>query len=220
MITGYNTDVEFDGRIFHVQTEDKGRANPMVESLVYSGGEILTTRRLPYEDLAASEEYSEEAVMKLMEGQHQDLIREIQNGKFDPEGPKPFGYNIITNRSLDEVVLEFLHSRVREEPISLELIDEQVIQEGTRPTVRMKVVERETRIPVAAAEVAIRLISTNGEPRELFSASSDEEGFLEASFEVPSLPGADTALIVSAEAGGQRAEVRQFVVKGRPESAT
>jgi len=140
MITGYNTDVEFDGRIFHVQTEDKGREHPMVESLVYSGGEILTTRRLPYEELAGSTEYSEEAVMKLMEGQHQELIREIRNGQFDPEGPKPFGYNIITNRSLDEVVQDFLSHEVGVERIRLEMEQQQVFVEGTRPTVSLRVV--------------------------------------------------------------------------------
>ena len=44
MITGFNTDVEYDGRTFHVQTEDRGQRNPVVESLVYSGGEIVATR--------------------------------------------------------------------------------------------------------------------------------------------------------------------------------
>ena len=36
------------------------------------------------------------------------MIRDIRNGKFDPDGPKPFGYNIVSNRSLDEVVLDYL----------------------------------------------------------------------------------------------------------------
>jgi hypothetical protein len=220
VITGFNTDVDHEGRVFHVQTEDKGLENPVVESLIYCGGEIISSRQLPYERPAETDEAAEKCIQRLMETQHQEMIRDIRNGKYDKEAPKPFGSNIITNRSLDEVVLEFLHSRVREEPINLELIDEQVIQEGTRPTVRMKVVEGKTQIPVAAAEVHIQLISTEGEPQDLFSASSDEEGFLEASFEIPYLPGADTALILSAEAGGQRAEVRQLVVKGRSESAT
>jgi hypothetical protein len=215
VITGFNTDVDHEGRVFHVQTEDKGLENPVVESLIYCGGEIVSSRQKPYERPADTDEAAEREIQRLMESQHQEMIRDIHNGKYDKEAPKPFGSNIITNRSLDEVVLEFLHSRDREETIRLELIDEQVIQEGTRPTVRLKVFEEETQIPVPAAEVHVRLISTEGQPQELFSASSDEEGFLEASFEVPSLPGADTALILSAEAGGQRAELRQLVVKGR-----
>ena len=58
MITGFNTDVDFDGRVFHVQTEDKGRENPTIESLVYSRGEIVAARNTRYEDLNESSDYS------------------------------------------------------------------------------------------------------------------------------------------------------------------
>jgi len=213
MITGNNTDVEFDGRIFHVQTEDKGRANPMVESLVYSGGEILTTRRLPYDELANSAEYSEEAVMKLMEDQHQDLIREIRNGKFDPEGPKPFGYNIITNRSLDEVVQDFLSQEVGVERIRLEMEQQQVFVEGTQPTVQLKVVAESSDRPVGGIRVTIKLISTKERPKELFSEVTDSEGRVEATFEVPELAGANAAILCQAEAPGNSAEIKQLIRK-------
>ena len=53
MITGYNTDVEFDGVVYHVQTEDKGVETPIILSLVYSGGAILASKRSPYDDLVA-----------------------------------------------------------------------------------------------------------------------------------------------------------------------
>ena len=213
MITGYNTDVEFDGRIFHVQTEDKGRSNPMVESLVYSGGEILTTRRLPYEELAGSTEYSEEAVMKLMEGQHQELLREIRNGKFDPEGPKPFGYNIITNRSLDEVVQDFLSQEVGVERIRLEMEQQQVFVEGTRPTVSLRVVAESSDRPVGGIRVTVKLISTKERPKELFSDVTDQDGRVEAIFDVPELAGANAAILCQAEAPGNSAEIKQLIRK-------
>jgi hypothetical protein len=213
MITGYNTDVEFDGRIFHVQTEDKGRENPMVESLVYSGGEILTTRRLPYEELAGSTEYSEEAVMKLMEGQHQELLREIRNGKFDPEGPKPFGYNIITNRSLDEVVQDFLSQEVGVERIRLEMEQQQVFVEGTQPTVSLRVVAESSDRPVGGIRVTVKLISTKERPKELFSEVTDQDGRVEAIFDVPELAGANAAILCQAEAPGNSAEIKQLIRK-------
>ena len=34
MITGFNTDVRHNNRVFHIQTEDKGDASPEIESLV------------------------------------------------------------------------------------------------------------------------------------------------------------------------------------------
>ena len=54
MITGFNTDVEHDGVVYHVQTEDKGLDSPLILSLVYSGGAILASKRSPYEDLIAA----------------------------------------------------------------------------------------------------------------------------------------------------------------------
>ena len=51
MITGFNTDVKYRGLVYHVQTEDKGKDNPLIETLIYKGGEILASRRLPYAEL-------------------------------------------------------------------------------------------------------------------------------------------------------------------------
>ena len=53
MITGYNTDVRHGEVVYHVQTEDKGAANPFIESLVYVGGQVLASKRASYADLLA-----------------------------------------------------------------------------------------------------------------------------------------------------------------------
>jgi hypothetical protein len=42
MITGQNSEVLHNDRAFHVQTEDKGRSNPMLESFI-----ILAARCSP-----------------------------------------------------------------------------------------------------------------------------------------------------------------------------
>jgi hypothetical protein len=213
MITGFNTDVEHDGRVFHVQTEDKGRGNPVVESLVYSGGEILTTRKTAYEELASSDGYSEAAVTKLMEEQHQTLIREIRNGQFDPEGPKPFGYNIITNRSLDEVVIDFLAQEVGVERIRLELENQQVFIEGTEPTLKLRVIAEASDRPVAGIKVTVKLISTKDRPQELASGSTDRHGRVKAKIEIPRLEEANAAILCQVEAAGNSAEIKQLVRK-------
>ena len=84
MITGFNTDVKHRGVVYHVQTEDKGTANPMIETLIYKGGEILGSRRLPYANLAKVGD--EPAITKLMEDQHKAMIIEVKRGRFDPAG--------------------------------------------------------------------------------------------------------------------------------------
>ena len=211
MITGFNTDVDSQGRVFHVQTEDKGLDNPVVESLVYCGGEIIESRRHSYADLTEAGEASEDEILMRMEAQHQGLIREIRNGVFDTEEPKPFGHNLVSNRSLDEVVLEFLQDEEGLGPLALELVEDVVLHQGSRPELAMLVVEESTRRPVAGAQVKLTLISTRDKPLELYAGVSNPEGLIEASFELPEITEADLAVLCRASAAGRRTVLRQLV---------
>lgn len=219
MITGFNTDVEYEERVFHVQTEDKGRGNPVVESLVYSGGEIVASRRASYAELARSAEYSEVEVLKRMESQHQALIRDIRNGRFDPEGPKPFGSQIISNRSLDEVIMDFLAQEAAVERIRIELVGGETLEEGTRPVLRVQVVALSSDRPVSGARVAFKMISTLDRPREVFAGETNPEGWVEAALDLPVLPGGNAAILCQAEVGDSNAEIQCLVRKREPSGA-
>ncbi len=112
MITGFNTDVEHAGKKFHVQTQEQGRSNPVVETLVYAGGEIVTFVTNSYADIVEASGQTREAVFERMEVQHEMLIRQILTGKFD-QAPRSYGHNVVTRRSLDEVVLDYLDDSVQ-----------------------------------------------------------------------------------------------------------
>jgi hypothetical protein len=106
MITGFNTDVQVKGVVYHVQTEHKGPENPLIETLVYRGGEILGSRRLPYRELI-QDETDEKAITKLMEDQHKGMIQEVRRGKYDAA----LDQAVVEDLSLDELVLAYLASR-------------------------------------------------------------------------------------------------------------
>ena len=82
MITGYNTDVEHDGVVYHVQTEDKGRDTPIILSLVYTGGQILVSKRAPYNDLLASD-FSEATLAERLKRQHRLICAAINAGRIE-----------------------------------------------------------------------------------------------------------------------------------------
>ena len=82
MITGFNTDIEHDGVIYHVQTEDKGLDTPIILSLVYAGGTILASKRAPYEDLIA-EGFSDEALAERLKRQHRLICAAIHSGRIN-----------------------------------------------------------------------------------------------------------------------------------------
>ena len=213
MITGFNTDVQHDGRVFHVQTEDKGLENPVMETLVYTGGEIVTSRRGSYAVFATDPRCTEMEIARRMEAQHQSVIREILSGRLDPEGPKPFGYNIITNRALDEVVLDFLSHQLGLDQIRLELDAQPVFTEGSEPAVGVRVMAEASDRPVAGAKVTVKLLSTREKPRELFSGVTGSDGRIEAHFKIPEMPGANAAILLQADAAGANAEIKQLVLK-------
>ena len=108
MITGFNTDVKYKGVVYHVQTEDKGAQNPLIETLIYKGGEILASRRLPYSDLIKGSG-DEAAITRLMEDQHKGMIMEVKRGRFEP--PAPGDRTMVEDLSLDELVLAYLAGR-------------------------------------------------------------------------------------------------------------
>jgi hypothetical protein len=82
VITGYNTDIEFDGVTYHVQTEDKGLQRPIILSLVYDRGTILASKRLPYDDLLEGE-LDEDALAARLQRQHKLICAAIQAGRIE-----------------------------------------------------------------------------------------------------------------------------------------
>jgi hypothetical protein len=132
VITGFNTDIEHEGVVYHVQTEDKGLESPLILSLVYSGGAILASKRSPYEDLIASG-FNEEALAQRLKRQHRLICAAINAGRIEdlkrmgerPEGkvaqtetaaPLP---EIVDNAS-DYVLLTETPSQVSQEGLEAE----------------------------------------------------------------------------------------------------
>jgi hypothetical protein len=82
VITGFNTDVEHEGVVYHVQTEDKGLKSPLLLSLVYVGGTILASKRTPYEDLIASG-FDEKKLADRLQRQHKLICAAIKAGRIE-----------------------------------------------------------------------------------------------------------------------------------------
>ena len=82
MISGFNTDVQHEGHVYHVQTEDCGVDNPAFESLVYVGGTIVAKKRTPY-SVHLSSGATEDAIAALLKRQHQVMIAAIKAGRIE-----------------------------------------------------------------------------------------------------------------------------------------
>ena len=107
MIIGFNTDIQYRDETFHIQTEDKGKNNPTIETLVYHSGEILLSRRISYGHLSEKPNL-EKKIKIMMKNQHDQVIRELKEGKFlhliSMETQE------IIDMTLDEMVINYLNS--------------------------------------------------------------------------------------------------------------
>ena len=166
MITGFNTDIEHDGVVYHVQTEDKGLDTPIILSLVYSGGTILASKRAPYEDLIASG-FSDEVLAERLKRQHRLICAAIHSGRIDDlkkmtrsarEQAAPVAEAVTTAPVAEEFEIE---DEVEErQPVVEEFEFEYgpITQEWTPPTPRVEepvvenVEETTTEFEVAAAD--------------------------------------------------------------------
>ncbi len=84
MIAGFNTDVEYNGEIYHVQTEDKGLRTAMIVSLVYQGGTILASKRSSYSDLLVDGVVTDKkALTERVHKQHKLICAAIKAGRIE-----------------------------------------------------------------------------------------------------------------------------------------
>ncbi len=89
---GFNTEIKRLAAVFHVQTQDVGPSARSVESLIYKSGRLLSSRKTDYTSSLASPQFPAR-VQQIMEEQHNGILREIAEGRFDhfltPEERRP-----------------------------------------------------------------------------------------------------------------------------------
>ncbi len=88
MLSGFNHNLRYKGKIYHVQTEDGGLGNPTIITHVFLGGVILSTVRQSYDDLLSSPGW-EDTLRRRMKVQHLDEIRKLFSGTFDSQVDDP-----------------------------------------------------------------------------------------------------------------------------------
>ena len=220
MLTGHNTEVLHEETAFHVQTEDKGRANPQVVSLIYVGGRVLAAKRTSYADLLA-QGLGEKDIAELMDRQHRTMLAAIRRGRFDdhlrklyeahPPGPSGLGASAgpgptenhgdlsleDLGQSLDEMVSQFLGTEV---PETLTLVVDTggaPPQAGEEAEIALLAIAMPAERRIVGAAVTIEIISPFEPPRLLASGATDEDGSWRQRLLMPSAVAGLAALIIA-----------------------
>jgi hypothetical protein len=212
MITGFNTDVKHGGRLFHVQTEDKGESNPKIESLIYVGGQILDSIRFDYSEKIV-EGFDETLITQLMEDQHRRVIRDIKVGKYD-EGEDASLDELLSKKTLDEVVLAYLNNSSAKDEMILVLEDEgQEFRSGSKIHLKLSAMARNGGDPVSRVKVMVKILSTQQEPTLVTEGYTDDAGVFETAFSIPELSAGTFTLNIEGEHGEYESADIKYVIR-------
>jgi hypothetical protein len=227
VLTGYNTDIEHGGIVYHVQTEDKGSSNPFVESLVYARGEILYSRRTPYKDLL-EEGVEQKTIATLLERQHRTLVEAIRRGRLAQLTAKideVAAENDTTisradedlvpaagERSLDQVILDYLEAQRERAHLVLRAAGDHDFVYGASTEVRVTAVDSHSNAPQAGVQVTVLFKSTS-EPRrlQLAEGETDEAGDFRVTASLPEFNGGTSAVIITARSDLGSSEIKHLV---------
>jgi len=226
VITGFNTDIKHNEKVYHVQTEDKGVGNPYIESLVYVGGEILASKKTSYAEQLKTG-VDDKWIGGLMEQQHRTMIAAIKRGRFDSPAdvtktgqprtetlstpaPAPTP-SVDDEKTLDQVIIDYLVSEAESEHLELALLNQIEFFAGSPIELRIAARKSLSQAPIPAAAIEVKVISTVEPPRVIFRGKTAADGSAVIRCTIPSFREGTAAVIISAQSPIGNDEVKQLV---------
>jgi hypothetical protein len=114
-------------------------------------------------------------------------------------------------RTLDQVILEYLTSEADQEQLVLLLEEERDLVLGARATLILRASSSKSGQAVAGTQISVRMISTVVEPRVLATGRTDDRGVLALGFDIPEVGRGTSALIINAVSSIGRAELKHLL---------
>jgi hypothetical protein len=209
MLFGHNSNVKAGGTTYHVQTEDRGATNALIDTTVYFRGRVLHRRTNNYFDLLPLNADSEQALKQRLDEQHRAVVEELRTGTLHlalPHDEKDSALAAAPGSAADHKVL------------LLELINAKTWLSGKRALLQVAV-RNQTNQAVEGARVTAR-VDGAAETSE-YSSETGPFGHAQFEFDMPRLAGADPVLLIEALHGNARGHLRfQLRTKPRVPSAS
>jgi hypothetical protein len=203
MLFGHNTNVAVAGITYHVQTEDRGAAQAMIDTTVYFQGRVLHRRTNNYHDLLPLDPKREHALKLRVDEQHRAVVEEIRSGALKiavpPDGKAP------PAQTTPSVTAAPSH-------LHLELLNAKTWLTGKRAFLQI-VVRDQAQKAVEGAKVTAK-VEGAVQPAE-FSVETGPFGHAQFEFDMPRLAGGDVALVIETSMGNARGHLR-YNLRARP----
>lgn len=203
MIFGHNTDVNLHGTIYHVQTEDRGINNALLETTVYCRGRVLHRLVNNYFDLLPLNQDKEAALKLRLDAQHRMVLEEMRTGVLvlaPPPIPGP----------------EAIPPQLAAVPLHLELTNPRTWLKGKHAELVI-LVKNSAGAPVSGATATVKVEGAATLLNK--SALSGADGLAHLAFDMPAFTSAEPAVVVDAVHGSARGRLR-FQLRAKPRVPT
>jgi hypothetical protein len=215
MLFGHNTDVKAGETVFHVQTEDRGTANALIDTTVYCRGRVLHRRTNNYIDLLPLDPAHEDLLRKRIDDQHRSVTEEIRSGMLLLVAPPLPAKEAPASKHIGDSAGHSGSSPAP--PLVLELVNAKSWLAGKRANLHVAVRKKQNGEGVAGALVTAR-IDGAAEVTE-FSTETGPDGQARLEFDMPRLAGAEPALVIEASQAHSKGHLK-FQLRARPRVPT
>ena len=210
MVFGHNTNITVDGKLVHVQTEDRGLSRALIDTTVHHGGRVLHRRTKSYSDLLPLDAERERTLKNLLDDQHAAVLEELRSGALKIAFPEAPSASVMPTRP---PVKSTVPPASMAKAISVELLNPRTWLSGKHASLYLVVRMKEGATAVHAARVTAR-VEGAAELTEV-STLTHTDGHAQLQFEMPKLVGDEPALVIEASFGEAHAHAR-FQLRAKP----
>lgn len=201
---GHNTNVKVGNTVYHVQTEDHGVGQALIETTVYQQGRLVHKRRVNYKDLLPLNAAKEVTLKQRLDKQHHDVMEEIKTGKLKlaiPAAKPPEGPPVVKATA-----------SASEPKLTLRIQNPREWLNGGHASLKVRVTD-ELSNPIAKARVVAKMEGA-AEAVEV-GGLTDADGTTSLEFDMPKFEVAEPFLVVDANWGPVAGRLR-LQLKAKP----
>jgi hypothetical protein len=204
MLFGHNTNVKAGETTYHVQTEDRGTSNALIDTTVYFSGRVLHRRTNNYFDLLPLNPDREQALKLRLDQQHRAVVEELRSGALHLALPREEKPVVPTSPAPGATSAPPI--------LKLELLNAKTWLTGKRALLQVAVRDHASQL-LDGAIVTAR-VEGAAVPTEL-STVTGSLGRAQLDFEMPSLTTAEAAVVIEAFKGNAKGQLR-FQLRAKP----
>lgn len=204
MIFGHNSNVIIGADTVHVQTEDRGVTNAIIDTTVHWKGRVLHRRTNNYKDLLPLDAGKEATLKARVDEQHHAVIEDLRSGALQLTIPKP----TIPPPPAASTILKSAPSTA----LKVDLTNARTWLSGRKATLQL-LVRDPAGNPVVSAAAKARVEGAVS-PFEA-TAETSSAGIATLQFEMPKVSGEEAALVIEVVHNGAKGGLR-FHLRSKP----